>query len=258
MRALQRRGKLKMAARRATKLPAPYLRSLRMRDGAATLPPGYPFALPWVSPEFELSLEEPVTILIGENGSGKSTLLEAIAALAGFQTGGGGKWAGGDLDSGAADAEALAAHLVAGWLPKVGEGWFLKAQSFAAVAGVMEKDYLGYSHGEGFSELITDRMEGQGIYLLDEPEAALSPRKQAELLRFLSDIQNGGDAQVVLATHSPILMAVPDAAVLRIDRHGIERVDPRQTDHFRIWSAFTADPDGFVQAVLDDELELLL
>ena len=247
-----------MAARRQTGLPAPYLRSLRMKDVGAGLPGGYPFDLPWVTPEFELAFEEPVTILMGENGSGKSTLLEAIAALAGFSTAGGGKWSSGPLDESAADAEALAAHLVGGWLPRIGEGWFLKAQSFAAVSGVMAKDYLSNSHGEGFSELIADRMEGQGLFLLDEPEAALSPRKQAELLRFLSDIQAGGDAQVIMATHSPMLMAVPGAAVLRISHRGVEQVDPRQTDHFKLWSAFTADPAGFVAAALKDELDLLM
>lgn len=247
-----------MAARRQTKLPAPYLRSLRMKDGDAVLPGGYPFSLPWVDAEFELMLDQPVTILMGENGSGKSTLLEAIAVLAGFSTSGGGNWTGGAVSPDAADAEALAAHLVGGWLPKIGEGWFLKAQSFASVSGVMAKDYLAYSHGEGFSELIADRMQSQGLFLLDEPEAALSPRKQAELLRFLSDIQSNGDAQVIMATHSPMLMAVPGAAVLMISHRGIEKVDPRQTDHFRLWSAFTADPDGFVEAVLNDEQSYLI
>ena len=229
-----------------------------MKDEGAGLPGGYPFTLPWVTPDFELEFEEPVTILMGENGSGKSTLLEAIAALAGFSTEGGGKWAVGDLQEDADNAEALAAHLRGGWLPKIGAGWFLKAQSFAFVSSMLKKDYLAYSHGEGFSELIADRMEGQGLFLLDEPEAALSPRKQAELLRFLSDIQAAGDAQVIMATHSPMLLVVPGATVLMIGRRGIEQVDPRQTDHFKIWSAFTVDPDGFVDAALNDELGLLI
>lgn len=229
-----------------------------MRADGSDLPARYPFDLPWVTPEFELELEQPVTVLMGENGSGKSTLLEAIAALAGFPTGGGGHWAGGAPSAEARDAEALAAHLVAGWLPKLTDGWFLKAQGFAAVSEMTERDYLAYSHGEGFSEMIADRMTGQGLYLLDEPEAALSPRKQAELLRFLADIQESGEAQVVLATHSPMLMAVPGADVIRLSHRGCDRVDPRRTDHFRLWSAFTADPDGFVAAVLADDLDSLV
>lgn len=242
------------AARRDTSLPAPYLRSVHLADPDAEVPDRYPFDLPWVTEDFELTFEQPVTILMGENGSGKSTLLEAIAALAGFSTGGGGNWAGGDPSPDAVDAEALAAVMVAGWLPKVGNGWFLKAQSFAQVAEQTEKDYLAYSHGEGFSEMILDRMSGQGVYLLDEPEAALSPRRQAELLGLLAEIQTTGEAQIILATHSPLLMAVPGADLFRITHRGIDEVDFRDTDHFRLWSSFTADPDGFVAAVISGDL----
>ena len=92
------------------------MRSLRLKDPDAPLPGRYPFSLPWVKEGFELTLVEPVTILMGENGSGKSTLLEAIAALAGFATSGGGNWAGGDLSLEAEDAETLAASMLAGWL----------------------------------------------------------------------------------------------------------------------------------------------
>jgi predicted ATPase len=89
---------------------------VRLKDPDAPLPGRYPFSLPWVKEGFELTFVEPVTILMGENGSGKSTLLEAIAALAGFATSGGGNWAGGDLSHKAEDAEALAASMLAGWL----------------------------------------------------------------------------------------------------------------------------------------------
>ena len=244
--------------RRETSLPAPYLRMLRLRDEDAQLPERYPFNLPWLSQDFELAFERPVTILMGENGTGKSTLLEAIAAVAGFNTSGGGSWAGGDLSAEAGNAEALAACLQAGWLPKVGTGWFLKAQSFAAVADVLQKDYLAYSHGEGFSELIGDQMTKQGVYLLDEPEAALSPRRQADLLRFLAEIQDAGDAQVIMATHSPMLMMVPGADVLQLTHRGITRIDPVKSDHFRLWSGFTADPEGFVAAALSGDLDNLV
>lgn len=247
-----------MAKRGRTALPAPFLRGLRFRSPDEPLPARYPFELGWVTPDFEMTFEQPVTILMGENGAGKSTLLEAIAAIAGFSTSGGGAWAGGPLDPDADGVEALAARLVGGWLPKISAGWFLKAQSFSAVAGMTAGDYLARSHGEGFSEIISDRMVGQGLYLFDEPEAALSPRKQAELLGFLADVQRDADAQVVLATHSPMLMSVPGAEVFCLTHRGITRVDPRQTDHFRFWSAFTADPEGFVAAVLADDLDNLI
>ena len=195
---------------------------------------------------------------MGENGSGKSTLLEALAALAGFTTSGGGAWAGADASREARDSEALAARLRASWLPKVKRSWFLKAQSFASVSGQTVKDCLAYSHSEGFAEVVMDRMTRQGVFFLDEPEAALSPRRQAGLLAFLADIQQSGSAQVVMATHSPILMSVLGATLLHIGYRGIDRVDLRETDLFRLWAAFAADPDGFVAAALFGEIQTLL
>ncbi|MEX0338114.1 MAG: AAA family ATPase [Arenibacterium sp.] len=244
-----------------TKLPAPWLLRVTLDDPDADLPDKYPFSLPWLTPDFEFEISEPVTILTGENGSGKSTLLEALAALAGFHTSGGGAWAGqGGLDPSREpdDAAALAARLRAGWLPKIARGWFLKAQSFAAVSDQMSKNYLAFSHGEGFAELIMDRMAGQGVYFLDEPEAALSPRRQAELLRFLAGIQQSADAQVIMATHSPMLMSVPGACLLKLSHRGIDRIALRETDHFRLWSAFGADPDGFVAAALSGDLDTVI
>lgn len=247
-----------MARRRDTRLPAPYLRSVRVDDPDAPFPAEYPFTLPWLTADFEMSFETPVTILMGENGSGKSTLLEALAVLAGFNTSGGGAWSGSALSDQTGDPSALAARLRAGWLPKVQRGWFLKAQSFAAVSGLTAKDYLAFSHGEGFAEIVTDRMQGQGVYFLDEPEAALSPRRQAELLAFLASIQNDGSAQVVMATHSPMLMAVPGATLLHISHRGIDETELRETDHFRLWSAFGSDPESFVSAALSGDLENLV
>lgn len=243
--------------RKDIRLPAPYLRTVRFDDPDEELPAGYPFSLPWLDAEFELEFETPVTVLIGENGSGKSTLLETLAALAGFSTSGGGAWAG-DQSQATEGPAAMAARMRAGWLPKVQQGWFLKAQSFAAVSEATTKDYLAFSHGEGFSEIVMDRMTGQGVFFMDEPEAALSPRRQAELLAFLADFQSSGDSQVVMATHSPILMAVPGATLLRITRHGVAPVNLRETDHFRLWAAFSTNPDEFVAAALDGVIETLI
>lgn len=256
--AATRRSPAEMArGRRDTRLPAPWLRSIAL-DGDGMDRSVHPFDLPWLTDVFELEFETAVTILMGENGSGKSTLLEAIAALAGFPTSGGDRWRHTAVGPDSGGSDALANRLRAGWLPKVGKGWFLKAQSFAAVSDMTATDYLAMSHGEGFAEVIAERMVGQGIFLLDEPEAALSPRKQVELLRFLGDIEANDDAQVFLATHSPILMAVPGATVLRLSRSGIERIDPRHTDHFRIWQAFAIDPDGFVADIMEGDLGTLI
>lgn len=239
--------------KRDTRLPAPFLRSLWL-DDAADRPAGYPFTLPWLTDDFALEFEQPVTILMGENGTGKSTLIEAIALLAGFATSGGGAWRGGALDPDAEGAEALAARLRTGWLPRMARGWFLRAGSFEGVAATVRGNYLGRSHGEGFAQLVAERMQGQGVFLLDEPEAALSPRRQAELLAFLADIQTTAEAQVILATHSPILMAVPGAALWRLTHREIAPVALRETDHFRLWQAFAGDPDAFVRAAQDGDL----
>jgi len=232
---------------RPTRLPAPFLKALRIREDEEPLPDHYPFDLPWLDATFTFRFEEPVTIFVGENGSGKSTLVEAVAALVGFPLGGGGAWAGGP--NAAADGDdpgALAARLRASWLPKISRGWFLRAGSFEAVASILATDHLSMSHGEGFLELMSARMQEQGVYILDEPEAALSPRREVELLRFLGDIQAKGDAQVVMATHSPILMAVPGAALWRLTHRGLSRISYRDTDHFRLYQSFAADPVHFV------------
>ena len=247
-----------MARRHQTKLAAPYLRNVRVDAPDEAFPEQYPFDLTWLSPDFEMEFEEPVTILMGENGTGKSTLLEALAVLAGFNTSGGGAWSGGALSDQTGDPSALASRLRAGWLPKVQRGWFLKAQSFAAVSDVTAKDYLAYSHGEGFAEIVVDRMQGQGVFFLDEPEAALSPMRQAELLRFLAGIQSDGTAQVIMATHSPILMAIPGAKLLRITHRGIEETSFRDTDHFRLWSTFCSTPDDFIAAAIAGDLKDLI
>ncbi len=102
-----------------------------------------------------------------------------------------------------------------------------------------------------------DRMQGRGIFLLDEPEAALSPRRQAELLAFLAAIQSEADAQVIMSTHSPILMAVPNASLLRLSRHGVEKVSLRETDHFRLYQSFALDPQAFVSAAIAGDLDTL-
>jgi predicted ATPase len=247
-----------MAGRRKDpRLPAPWLRSIRL-DAPIPDRAEYPFTLPWLDDDFEMAFEQPVTILTGENGSGKSTLVEAIAALAGFPTTGGGAWSGDAALSSAESGPALLARqLRPGWLPKVGQGWFLRAASFSAVAEMTASDYLSVSHGEGFAELMMDRMGGRGLFLLDEPEAALSPRRQAELLAFLSAIQREADAQVIMATHSPILMAVPGATLLRLSHRGIAPVMLRDTSHFRLYQSFALDPEAFVEAAIAGDLDAL-
>ena len=247
--------------RRDTTLPAPFLRRLTILDGK--LGKGYPFNLPWMDEDWELSFDQPVTIIVGENGTGKSTLIEAIAALAGYDEAGGGKGYRPVDHSEAIDKSGadLARALRAAWLPRITDGWFFKAESFFSVARYLDEaakgagpppDYLSHSHGEGFLRFFDERMGRQGIYFMDEPESALSPRRQLELLRILAKVQTTANAQVIMATHSPILMAVPVAAVLEITRGGLRTADYRQTPHFRLYRGFTEDPDSFIHDAIHD------
>lgn len=247
-----------------TDLPAPFLQRLVILEDKLAERSGYPFDLPWVTGQsFELRFTTPVTIIVGENGTGKSTLIEAIAALSGYDEAGGGKGYRPVDHSNAIDKSGaeLAEVLRAGWLPKITNGWFFKAESFFSVAryldaaaresGAAAPDFLSWSHGEGFIRFFEERMSRQGIYFMDEPESALSPKRQLELLRILHRIQAQASSQVIMATHSPILMALPNARVLEVTRHGIADVDYRNTQHFKLYQSFTENPEEFIaEAVL--------
>ncbi|MGZ8281548.1 MAG: AAA family ATPase [Allosphingosinicella sp.] len=225
---------------------------------------GYPFCLPLFSdPEFEFRFDRPVTIIVGENGTGKSTLLEGIAVLAGFPEMGGGPGYITDRAEGtlASDGGRLVPALRGAWLPKVGRGWFFRAESFFAVARYLDEaardgggpppDFLSHSHGEGFLRFFGERTASPGLFLFDEPESALSPNRQFDFLKILHRMSEEGRTQVILATHSPIIMALPGARLLRLHGEALVPVTLEETDHFRLMSAFTADWRGTVEAMLD-------
>lgn len=146
------------------------------------------------------------------------------------------------------------------WLPKVTNGWVFKAGPFFSVArylddaavdtGAAPPDFLYLSHGQGFVHLFEERMSRQVICFIDETESALPPKRQVEHLRILYGIQAQAWAQVVMATHSPILMALPNADVLEVTWHGIARVGFRETQHFKLWQSFTLGPDEFIPKAL--------
>ena len=247
-----------------TSLPAPFLRRVSLLPERIADRGAYPFNLAWLRDDFELEITTPITIIVGENGTGKSTLIEAIAALAGYDEAGGGKgYQPVDHSTAlAASGSPLAGALRAAWLPKVTEGWFFKAESFFSVARYLDDaareahaigpDFLSWSHGEGFFRFFEERMGRQGIYFLDEPESALSPRRQLDLLRFLHQVQVAADRQVIIATHSPILMTLPGARLIEVSHRGLWETELRQTSHFQLYSDFTADPDGFLRDLLHE------
>lgn len=224
----------------------------------------YPFNIPlFGDPAFEIRFESPVTILVGENGSGKSTLLEAIAVLAGFSEGGGGYGhvAVERSDISGSDGGLLADALRAAWLPKIGKGFFFRAETFFTLAryvdqaaydvGAGQPDYLSWSHGEGFLGFFEERADQQGIYIFDEPESALSPSRQFEFLKLLRRIQHENNSQVIMATHSPILMALPDADLWQINPLGIEPVRLEDTAHYRLYREFMLYPHATVEAMIE-------
>ena len=111
--------------------------------------------------------------------------------------------------------------------------------------------FLSGSHGEGFVRFFYERMSRQGMYLMDEPESALSPRRQLQLLSILAAVQTSAASQVIMATHSPILMAVPGASLLEIGHRGLRPVALHETDHFRLYQDFTVDPEDFISRALN-------
>jgi predicted ATPase len=250
---------------RVIRMPAPYLRRIwldpsRIADRAA-----YPFCLPLLRDDFELSFDRSMTIIVGENGTGKSTLLEGIAALAGFDEAGGAKGHRPVDHSNAIEVMGgqLSSALRASWLPKItGGGWFSRAESFFSVARYLDQaardvgergpDFLSHSHGEGFLRFFEERCQRQGIFIFDEPESALSPSRQIEFLKLMRRMDNIGHCQIIMATHSPVLMAYPDARLLRLSKYGLETVTVEQTDHYKVMREFYDDPAGFVESVIDE------
>jgi predicted ATPase len=202
---------------RVIKMPAPYLRRIWLDPARITDRAVYPFCLPFLGDEFELSFDRPFTIIVGENGAGKSTLLEGIAVLAGYDEAGGGKGYRPVDHSDAIETTGgdLSKALRAGWLPKITTGWFFRAESFFSVARYLDEvgsnsaDFLSHSHGEGFLRFFEERCQRQGLFIFDEPESALSPARQMEFLKLMRRMEEIGHCQIIMATHSPMLMAYP-------------------------------------------------
>ena len=254
--------------RRPINLPAPYLKRIWLDKSRVPDASAYPFCLPLFRSEFELAFEQSITIIVGENGTGKSTLLEGIASMAGYDDAGGGKGYMPIDHSTAIEASGgrLAVALRASWLPKITSGWFFKAESFFTVARYLDRaaiegfgapppDYLSHSHGEGFLRFFDERCDRQGIFIFDEPESALSPSRQILFLRLLRRMEQRGQCQVIMATHSPLLMAYPGARLLLLSKHGLDPVSIEQTEHFRLIREFCTNPIAFVESALDEDAE---
>lgn len=226
----------------------------------------YPFSIPAIKNLNSLDLTSNITFFVGENGSGKSTLLEAIADKCGFHTAGGSRH--NQYDVHGAHSE-LGDYLRLSWMPKITNGFFLRAESFYHFATYLDKmeedpytksNYRHYgskslleqSHGESFLSLFLNRFTGKAIYLLDEPEAALSPQRQLTFLRILHDLSKNQKCQFLIATHSPILLGYPHAKIWSFDHDSIKEVDYEQTDHYQITKYFLNNRDNMLKELLKD------
>ncbi|MFC4597285.1 AAA family ATPase [Cohnella hongkongensis] len=229
----------------------------------------YPFSVPALRHTGKLRFENAVTFFAGENGSGKSTLLEAIAWQCGFHTGGGGVNQIYEMDNSEAP---FGPYIRLSWLPKVRSGFFLRAESFFDFASHLDREareqpiyrediYAAYggkslheqSHGESFLNLFRHRFGKQAIYLLDEPEAALSPARQLQLLSLLHRMRSS--AQFIIATHSPILLGLPDARIYSFDDAPIRPVAYEDTDHYRLTRRFLENRKAVFRDLFADEDE---
>lgn len=249
--------------RRPLRLPPPFLKRVSLVPERVTDWDAYPFCIPlFRDRSFELAFERPVTIIVGENGTGKSTLLEAFAALANFDEAGGGSGYRLVDHSNAIDVSGtvLAPALRASWLPRMTSGWFFKAETFFSVARGLDEaaagngpppDFLSHSHGEGFLRFFEERCRRQGIYIFDEPESALSPSRQMEFMKLMRRMEESNLCQMVIATHSPMLMAYPGAQLLEITKYGVEPTALELIPHYRLMREFFADPATFLDAFLD-------
>ncbi len=238
--------------RRST--PGPYLLYLEVVRDRVTDPNRYPYCLPALRGLDTLEFHPKVTFLLGENGSGKSTLLEAIAMAWGLNPEGGSRnfnFATRASHSALGDAIRLARP------PSTpGDSYFLRAESFYNVATEIERldegsnELMGayggqslheQSHGESFFALFRNRFRDNGLYLMDEPEAALSPTRQIHFLALLHDYVRHG-CQFVIATHSPIILAYPEATIYQLSDAGIRPIAYEETEHFLVTRGFLSNP----------------
>jgi predicted ATPase len=220
----------------------------------------YPFSVPAIRSLTTLELHPQVTLLAGENGSGKSTLVEAIAVAAGFNPEGGSR----NMQLATRDSHSsLHEHLrlVRDERPQK-DGWFLRSESFYNLATYVEQlgDVSGYgdvplheqSHGESFLTLALERFWGKGLYILDEPEAALSVRGQLALMRRMHELVLE-HSQFVVATHSPILLGYPEATILELSEEGIRSVGYEETEQVELTRSFLENPGRFLRHLLADD-----
>jgi predicted ATPase len=225
----------------------------------------FPYSIPAIGGLDRLDFDRPVTFFVGENGAGKSTLLEAIAIGMGLNPEGGSRnfrFATRESHSGLSDVLRLSRSV-----RRIRDSFFLRAESYFNVATEIEtldrepggpriidayggKSLHEQSHGESFFALFLNRLRGNGLYFFDEPEAALSPTRQLSFLSHLHELVKDG-SQFLIATHSPILMAYPDAAILMFENGPPRWIEYRDTEHYGVTRTFLNDTERMLDILLD-------
>ncbi|HEY8023375.1 MAG TPA: AAA family ATPase [Burkholderiaceae bacterium] len=236
----------------------PYLQRVSLDPGARIDTGDYPFSIPAVKNLGIVDFHPDVTFFVGENGAGKSTVLEAIALAMGFGQ------EGGTINAQSFRTTDSVSPLhqylkLSKSFRRHKDGYFLRAESFFNIATYL--DDIGSpspslhrcSHGEAFMEVLTHKLRGQGLYLMDEPEAALSPNRQLAALAAIHQlVQN--ESQFIIATHSPILLSYPGAKILQFDASGIAEIAYEDTEHFAVTRDFLNHyPRRLQQLFADDD-----
>lgn len=238
----------------------PYLRSLNFYSEIDADWSQYPLSIPAVNDLDKIEFHPDVTFFVGENGAGKSTILEAIARVLGFPEEGGTKNVNYQTVGTTSKLSQYLKPIRSHKKPK--DGYFLRAESFYNVASYMDEvHYLdGYggkslharSHGEAFLSILTDKLQGHGLYLFDEPEAALSPSRILTMIAIIDQLVKQ-ESQFIIATHSPILLAYPNAKILQFSDQGIKEVQYEETDHFMVTKDFLNNYPKRIRQLIEDE-----
>lgn len=257
-----------------------YLESVLLPKGN---PNTFPFTIPVFRNLDQLSFESPITVLVGENGSGKSTLLKALALKINLPAIGSLELEQDDTLTG---FSAFSEGMISKWRSKAYRGFFFRAEDYFGFVKRLknldqelkgdivdfEKNLSGYglkvavgaihgqkdamqrkygdltqvSHGEGFLKVLQSRIQPEGIYLIDEPEAALSPQRQLALFSLIKNLATNEGCQFIIATHSPILMCLPDAMIYQFEDQ-VRKVEVEDTEHFTIMKSFLNNPEAFLR-----------
>lgn len=248
----------------------PRLKAIKLLRDRVSSWSEYPFSLKCVASLEAIEITSPVCFFVGENGTGKSTLLEAVAIHYGFGREGGSRNMSFETTESVRSVDRLAHALRVSFTNRTGQGYYLRAESFFNVASyidnmgdmeIMEayggKSLHKQSHGESFISLMQRRFRKRGFYVMDEPEAALSPQRQLSALALWHEmLRANNDVQFLIATHSPILLAYPGAQILSFDGGEIHEIKYRESQPFQLVSRFVAAPERYINALLHERGDL--